>query len=70
MLLIIFNAIFVVIAMFLLGWMMRTTTKFDWAFGDDPVRDRLAYIFLRLMIVLIAVGLLAAIVNIVLLYAE
>lgn len=69
MLLGVFNAVFVVIAAILLVWLIRTASKFEWAFGDDPKRDRLAYIFLRLLVTLIGFGLLAAIVNVVLLRA-
>lgn len=67
MLLAVFNAVFVFIAAVLLVWLIRTASKFEWAFGDDPVRDRLGYIFLRLLVSLVGLGLLAAIVNVVLL---
>lgn len=62
----IFNGAFLIIAVVIIGLMIRATVEFNWAYGDgdkqNPIRNR----FLVLLLLVILVGFIAAIGNIIL----
>ncbi|MDP3997019.1 MAG: hypothetical protein Q8P73_00760 [bacterium] len=62
---IIVNAILLLLSFIIVIWMMQAGAKYAYNYGDTPVRDRLQWIMLRLLVALVFIGLVASIFNIV-----
>ena len=60
----IINAAFAVVLIGIIFAILNVNSKYDWAFGDDPKREQLSYIFMRLLVAAIILGGIAAGVNI------